>query len=161
MRKFDLEAAASVIAVEQVILDWAYELDVNNGDNITDLLTEDCNYSVGGSNIIGHAGIAQFYAARNERVRTQQKDGVRTQRHGVTSLRVVIKDKTNAKANFIIINFSGEGKPPLLSATTPTIVADCQMDCRREGDVWRIASFASQPIFVGNDPFLNASVVKK
>jgi hypothetical protein len=32
--------------------------------------------------------------------------------------------------------------------------------CEEDGE-WRIALFDSQPIFVGNDPFLNAAMAMK
>ncbi len=44
----------------------------------------------------------------------------------------------------------------------PTIVADCRMEFRRDTDgKWRISLFDSTPMFIGNDPFLNAAVVRK
>ena len=162
MPRFNQETAVSAIELQQLIVEWGYELDMNGGLNIAALCTEDCNYLVGGISHRGHAAVKKFYTDRGERVRTQQKDGVRTQRHTITNLRVSFQDKDLATVNFILVNYSAEGKAPAFNLTGPTIIADCRMECRREADgEWRIALFDSEPTFIGNDPFLNAAVVKK
>jgi SnoaL-like domain len=161
MARFDKETGISAIELHQLIADWGHELDMNGGLAIARLLTEDCTYIVGGVPYRGHAPVTKFYTDRGERVRTLQKDGVRTQRHTISNLRVAFQDPSHATVTFIIVNYSAEGNPPVLGLTGPTIVADCRMDCRRETDgEWRISLFDSAPMFVGNDPFLNASVVK-
>ena len=111
---------------------------------------------------VGHEAVRAFYAARNERVRTQQQDGVRTQRHTISNFRFAFASADDADVSFTLVNYSSEGKPPVLNLVGPTIVADCRMEFRRgaDGD-WLISLFDSAPIFIGNDPFLNASVVKK
>ena len=162
MRRFDQETAVSALELHQLIAEFGHELDANGGLNITAFYSEDCNFLVGGNSFRGHAAVKKFYADRAERVRTQQKDGVRTQRHTITNLRISFQDKNHATLNFVIVNYSAAGKAPVFDLTCPTIVADCRMECRREADgQWRIAEFASEPVFVGNDPFLNAAVVKK
>lgn len=159
---FDHESALAVVALQQLIAEWGYRLDFHGGSDVADLCTPDCTYLVGGTTHSGPAAVNAFYAARNERVRALQKDGVRTQRHTISNLRVTFSDADNASATFLLVNYSKEGPAPALDLTGPTIVADCQMDCRREADgEWRIALFDSQPIFIGNDPFLNAAVVSK
>lgn len=159
---FDQESAVSVANLQQLIAEWGYRLDIHGGANVAEICTGDCTYLVGGTTYTGHAAVNAFYAARNERVRTQQKDGVRTQRHTISNLRVSFKDADNASATFLLVNYSKEGPAPALDLTGPTIIADCQMEFRREADgEWRIALFDSQPIFIGNDPFLNAAVVRK
>jgi hypothetical protein len=161
MPRFNQDNAASALEVQQLIVEWGYDLDLTGGSTLTDLCTGDCEYYVGGKLYSGHEPIRQFYAARNERVRTQQKDGVRTQRHTISNFRVVFKEAGFASVDFMLVNYSAEGKAPALNLVGPTIIADCRMDCRREADgEWRIALFDSTPVFIGNDPFLNASVVK-
>lgn len=161
MAKFTPAEAASAVALHQLIMDWGHELDMNGGLSIAGILTPDCHYLVGGTAYDGPDAVTGFYTARGERVKNLQKDGVRTQRHAISNLRVAFKSPTEASVTFLIVNYSNEGKPPILNLVGPTIVADCQMDCREEADGhWRISLFDSQPRFVGNDPFLNASVVK-
>ncbi len=162
MPRFTQQNAADAMDVHQLIIEWGHELDINNAINITDSCTQDCTYYLAGKPFTGHDAIKQFYAARNERVRTQQKDGVRTQRHTISNLRVTFADKDSAVIHFMLVNYSKEGKPPALDLVGPTIVADCKMEAKREADgEWRISLFDSTPIFIGNDPFLNASVVRK
>jgi ketosteroid isomerase-like protein len=161
MSRLDPEAALSALELQQLIADWGHELDANGGLGLMDLCTEDCNYVVGGTSFRGRAAVRRFYVDRGERVRTQQKDGVRTQRHTISNLRISFQDASRANLEFTIVNYSGEGKAPVFGLAGPSIVADCRMHCRREGDgSWRIAEFSSEPIFVGNDPFLNAAVVR-
>lgn len=161
MARFDQETAVSAMEIHQLIADWGHELDMNGGLGVAGLITEDCTYRVGGVAYLGHGPVTKFYSDRGERVRTQQKDGVRTQRHTITNLRVAFQDKSHAAVTFIIVNYSAEGKPPV-DLTGPTILADCRMECRRDADgEWRICLFDSTPMFVGSDPFLNASVVKR
>lgn len=161
MPRFEQDRVADVIELQQLILHWGHDLDASGGTNVASLCTEDCEYNVGGVTHTGHSAITAFYAARNERVRTQQKDGVRTQRHTITNLRVSFQSEDRAQVEFLIVNYSAEGKAPALNLIGPTIIADSRMECRRGSDrEWRISLFDSAPIFVGNDPFLNASVIK-
>jgi hypothetical protein len=162
MPRFDQETAVSAMELHQLIAEWGDELDSNGGLTVTRLCTEDCTYLIGGNAIRGTAAVQKFYADRGERVRTQQKDGVRTQRHVISNLKITFKTNDSAVLHFIIVNYSAEGKAPVSNLVGPTIVADCRMECRREADgEWRIALFDSTPVFIGNDPFLNAAVLKK
>ena len=162
MPGFDQARAGDVLEIQQLIIEWGYDLDMTGGSAVAKLVTDDCDYKVGGVQHLGPDAVTKFYAARNERVRTQQKDGVRTQRHTITNPRVSFQGAQDATIEFLIVNYSAEGKAPALNLVGPTIIADCQMKCRRDGARgWLIASFDSQPVFIGNDPFLNASVVKK
>ena len=162
MPSFNQDTAAKAVAVQQLIAEWGYELDINNGTTMDRLVTDDCRYLVGGTPHLGPRAVLAFYAARNERVRTQQKDGVRTQRHTITNHRFSFPGPDYAHATFLLVNYSQEGPAPALNLVGPTIIADCSMEFRLGADgEWRIALFDSTPVFIGNDPFLNASVVKK
>lgn len=162
MPKFDQDAAIKSAALNQLIAEWGYELDFNGGLTMPRLCTEDCRYFVGGTLYSGHAAVQKFYTDRGERVRTQQKDGVRTQRHTISNLRLSFPAVDYAHVTFLLVNYSAEGKAPALNLIGPTIIADCRMECRLESDGdWRIALFDSTPVFIGNDPFLNASVVRR
>lgn len=161
MPRFTQAHALSVIEIHQLVVDWGFDLDIHGGMHVASLCTPDCHYLVGGTLHQGHAPITAFYQARNDRVAVQQKDGVRTQRHTITNQRVTFSDADHAGATFILVNYSAEGRPPILDLVGPTIVADCRMEFRRDADgEWRIALFDSTPLFVGNDPFLNAAVVR-
>ncbi|WCT73488.1 nuclear transport factor 2 family protein [Sphingomonas naphthae] len=162
MPRFAKEDAASVIELNQLLALWCTELDMNGGADIASLCTEDCTYLVGGRVHQGHDAIRGFYAARNARVASLQKDGVRTQRHTISNFLYSFAAHDAATVRYTLVNYSREGPPPALDLVGPTIVADVTMEIRREADgEWRISLFDSIPIFIGNDPFLNASVVPK
>ncbi len=162
MPRFTPGTAESVVEIQQLIAEWCRELDINGGTDIASLCTEDCTYILAGKPHIGHAAIRAFYAARNERVRAQQRDGVRTQRHAISNFLTTFDAPDSASVAFTLVNYSGEGKPPIVNLVGPTIVADCRMAFQHGSDgAWRISLFDSTPIFIGNDPFLNASVVPK
>ena len=161
MPRITPENATSRIEIEQLVLDWGYDLDMHGGMNVAPLCTDDCHYLVGGTLHRGHAPVQAFYAARNERVAAQQKDGIRTQRHTISNMRINFPAEDAGTAQFLLVNYSAEGKAPILNLIGPTIVADCHMEFRRKSDgEWRISFFDSTPIFIGNDPFLNAAVVQ-
>ncbi|HEX7871758.1 MAG TPA: nuclear transport factor 2 family protein [Sphingobium sp.] len=162
MARFDRENAADVLALHQLVADWCHRLDIHNCEGIEALCTEDVEYLVGGVPHRGHAAVAAFYAARNERVRNHQRDGVRTQRHSVSNFRVEFTGADTAGIAFLLVNYSAEGPAPALNLVGPTIIADSRFECRRDdAGEWLIALFDSKPVFIGNDPFLNAAVVPK
>lgn len=162
MARFDPQTAVFALEIQQLIAEWCHELDANGGADIARLCTEDCAYMLAGTPHTGHAAINALYAARNERVRLQQRDGVRTQRHTLSSFLTTFQGADAAKVAFTLVNYSKEGKAPALDLVGPTIIADCRMEFRRDADgEWRISLFDSAPAFVGNDPFLNAAVMPK
>jgi hypothetical protein len=162
MPKFDQQTAVAAMEIQQLVSEWVAELDFNGGLTMPRLITEDCEYFVGGTLYRGHAPVLKFYTDRGERVRTQQRDGVRTQRHTVSTFRISFPAAGETEFFFTLVNYSAEGKAPALNLVGPTIIADCRMQARREADgEWRISLFDSTPVFIGNDPFLNASVAPK
>src|SRR5258706_11768253 len=69
--KFDMEQALAVAAIQQLISEWATELDVHNGLHISGLVTEDCSYTVGGTARQGRAAVEKFYQERLARLSAQ------------------------------------------------------------------------------------------
>ncbi|MET0239063.1 MAG: nuclear transport factor 2 family protein [Sphingobium sp.] len=162
MPKFDSGNAADVLALHQLVADWCYALDITNCEGVELLCTDDVEYLVGGVAHRGREAVAKFYAARNERVKNNQRDGVRTQRHSVSNFRVEFTGTDSAKIAFLLVNYSAEGPAPALNLIGPTIIADSRFECRKDSDgEWAISLFDSKPVFIGNDPFLNAAVVPK
>ena len=50
MAKFTMEEAQAVVCIQQLVHDWANELDVHNGlQDMADIITDDCVYLVGGA----------------------------------------------------------------------------------------------------------------
>lgn len=162
MQSFDSGTAVIFVALQQRLAEFFDEIDNGMGRRIDAFYASDGVFLVGGRAHTGHAEIGRFYADRERRILAEQKDGVRSSRHVFGNTRIEAAEADRAIASFVLVNFSGEGRPPLFGLTTPTVVADCRMAFQRDEDgVWRIARFESQPIFVGNDPFLNKAVVKR
>lgn len=147
LAKFAMNEAAHVASINQVIFDWANELDRNNGLSIreADVLTNDCRYFVGGEWREGSSAVAQFYEERH--VRLAGGNGVPVMRHIISNLRVHFSANDTASASYVLLFFAALGTPPFTSCD-PSAVADVEMQCRRSSDGrWRICRFESVQIF--------------
>jgi SnoaL-like domain len=145
--KFNMEQAVAVVAVQQLINDWAFELDVNNGLNIAGLVTEDCVYAVGGATRQGRPEVEKFYRERLERL-SARPEGVPTQRHTLSNLRVSFRSANEVSITFSLVYFTTAGMASGLNHADPAAVADVRMDCRLDGaGQWRIAKFDSNQTF--------------
>jgi len=155
MRKFDAEKLILAYELEQLLYDFAAELDLNDARDITSFYTPDAVFRAGPNVVSGADAIAEFYAQRGERVRELQRDGKRTGRHTFLNVRVFIEDDDNATIRFTNVNYAGEGGAPVLGLEGPSMVADCTMICRRvaEGQ-WRFAEFAPSAALIGEDDFM-------
>jgi ketosteroid isomerase-like protein len=144
--KFNTEQALAVIEIQQLINDWAQELDIHNGLHITDLVTEDCSYNVGGGRE-GRAAIEKFYQERLERL-SATPSGVPVHRHALSNLRVTFRTIGDASITFSLVYFTTAGMTSGINHADPAAVADVRMDCRRDTDGhWRIAKFDSNQTF--------------
>ena len=151
----DLESVSATLELQQLISDYWHELDSNGARNVTDDYTEDCEDVAGASfNLKGRAGVRQFYDERAKHVATE-KDGIRNTRHLAANVRIALKGKDRASVEFVMVNYSGAGKPPVTDFTGPSMVADVFWECVREADgKWRLASFRGAPLFIGNEGFI-------
>ncbi len=144
--KLNKEQAVAVCEVQQLINDWAYELDVHNGLEIANLITEDCLYSVRGNTLEGRAAVESFYQERLRNL-SAQPTGVPTQRHTLSNLRVGFQSANDVSITFTLVFFTTAGTAPGGNPAEPAAVADVRMECRRGGDEeWRIAKFDSNQI---------------
>lgn len=147
MAKVTAEQLPIIASVQQLINDWAYELDVNNGLKISDLVTEDCSYNVAGSLRQGRAAVEQFYRERLERL-SAQPGGVPTQRHMLSNLRVNFRSDKEVSITFSLLYFTTAGMASGTNHADPAAVADVRMDCRQDADgEWRISKFDSNQTF--------------
>lgn len=147
MAKLNMEQVLVVGEVQQLINDWAYELDVNNGLEISSLVTEDCIYSVRGAPLKGRAAVGRFYKERLESL-SAEPTGTPTQRHTLSNLRVCFQGASEVSITFTLLFFTTAGVAPGLNHANPAAVADVRMDCRRCDDgEWRIAKFDSNQTF--------------
>jgi uncharacterized protein (TIGR02246 family) len=145
--KFSIEQAVARAEVQELINEWATELDLHNGLHIAGLVTEDCSYNVGGTPRQGRAEVEKFYKERLARL-SAQPDGVPTQRHILSNLRVSFSSDTAASITFSLVYFTTAGMASKLNHADPAAVADVRMNVRRDTDgQWRIAMFDSGQTF--------------
>jgi hypothetical protein len=144
MVKFNMQQAVDFSAVQELINEWARDLDMHEGLHVADLVTQDCSYTVRNAPLRGRAAVDKFYRDRLTRL-SAQPEGVPTQRHMISNLCVRFHNANEVSTTFSLIYFStasGSDRPD------PAAAADVRMDCRREDDEhWRIASFDSNQIF--------------
>ena len=148
MAKFDLEQAAAVAAMMQLISEWTHEVDTNGGRRIkqADLLTKDCRCKLSDQWIEGLDEIAKFY--KEIYAQAEAGEGMPVIRQLVTNFRVSFSSKTEAKVGFELLLFAKRGKVPFRDYCEPVEVADVHVDCRREADGhWRISRLDSDRIF--------------
>jgi len=145
--KFNMEQALAVVEVQQLINDWAQDLDIHNGLHVSGLVTEDCTYLVGGVPRQGRAAVEKFYQERLERLSAQPQSPP-TQRHTLSNLRVSFRDLDQVSITFSLVYFTTAGMASGLNHADPAAVADVRMDCRRDDDgQWQIAKFDSNQTF--------------
>lgn len=148
MAKFTPEQAVAVAEIQQLINEWSFELDVDNGINIASLITEDCSYLVRGGVRTGRAAVAQFYKERLETLGATP-EGVPVHRHMLANLRVKFSSANEASIGFSLIYFSTAGVKAGTKHADPASAADVRMEVRRGADgEWLIARFDSSPIFL-------------
>jgi hypothetical protein len=145
MAKFTVEQAADWVAIQQLTNDWGYELDVNNGLNIGDLVTEECSYTVRAVERKTREEVKAFYKGRI----AEFPDGPPIQRHAQTNLRVQFDGADTADITFTLVYFTTAIVAAGASEADPCAVADVRMRCQRcEDGHWRIAMFDSEQSLV-------------
>jgi len=145
MAKFDANQAADVLAIHQVINEWAFEMDVNNGLAMAPLRTEDRQYGVRGVFRYGPHAVGSFDTVRLG----EFPDGPQIHRHALANHRVTFSSADEARCDFNLTYFSSIVTKMGANIADPFSYADVWKDCRREADGhWRIASFDSKPVFV-------------
>ncbi|MGE0283607.1 MAG: hypothetical protein AB7P20_23735 [Rhizobiaceae bacterium] len=155
MRTIEERHVLQIVALEQTLYDYCAELD-SGAARVTDYFTQDCIFHIGETTWHGHAGLEEHYAADREAVKAYYKGGVRTVRHGLLNLRIRIRDGGRATVDLVFLNFSAGGAPPFVDSSAPTVVADTRLECvLGEDGHWRMHEFHAQPLFFGEDPYLN------
>ncbi|MDR2858026.1 MAG: hypothetical protein LBV50_09285 [Novosphingobium sp.] len=156
MRKFSPEQLHVAFELQQMLYDFAYELD-HGSENVGRFYAEDGAFRTGGINVEGRAAIQGFYDTRNANVKKYQKDGERTGRHIFTNVRVVFDEADGDQATiyFTNMNFAGEGPAPVQGLGAPSAIADGLMECRRQaGGHWLFTLFAPRQALIGEDDFM-------
>lgn len=147
MAKVEPAQVADMLAVEQLIHEWADELDINNGLQMADLLCDDVVYTVRGGPRHSRDDVLAFYRQRFAELEATPA-GVPIHRHAVVNLRTTFRTGDEVACRFGMIYFSAMGMASGTDHADPALVADVEMDCRRCADGhWRIARFDSAPVF--------------
>lgn len=156
MRKFTPDQMLAAFELEQLLYDFAYEID-HGAKNVGQFYAEDGAFRTGGVAAEGPAGVQAFYDNRNAAVKQHQKGGERTGRHVFTNVRVVFDESDANKATmyFTNINYAGEGPAPVQGLGSPSAIADGLMECRRGSDGhWAFTLFAPKQALIGEDDFM-------
>jgi uncharacterized protein (TIGR02246 family) len=145
--KFTAEQAIAYVTIQQLIHDWADELDITNGLKMADLVTESCHYTVRGEPRLSRDEVVKFYQGRlNELEATPA--GVPDHRHILSNLRADFRNDDHAAIEFKLVYFTTAGVSTGLEHADPAAVADVRMEVRREADGhWRISRFDSNQLF--------------
>jgi len=157
MRKFTPEQMLAAFELEQMLYDFADEIDMQGAQNVGRFYAEDGAFRTGGVNAEGPSGVQAFYDNRNANVKKHQRDGQRTGRHIFTNVRVVFDaaDADKATLHFTNVNYAGEGPAPVQGLGSPSAIADGVMECRRGTDGhWLFTLFAPKQALIGEDDFM-------
>ena len=148
MAKFTPEQAVAVVEIQQLVNEWSYELDVNDGVNMGGLVTEDCHYVVRGAPRMGREAVVQFYTERRATL-SATPEGLPVQRHMLANPRVSFTSANEASIGFSLIYFSTAGMKSGTKHADPASTADVRMEVRRGADgEWLISKFDSTPVFI-------------
>jgi len=155
LRRYTPEQWMVAYELEQMLYDFAAELDLNQSRNIADFYTEDATFVAGPNRVTPRDAIVKFYELRNENVAKYQKDGARTGRHTFLNVRVELLDEDNAYIHFTNVNYAAEGAAPAPGLKGPSMIADCRMTCKRQPDgSWLFSEFAPSAALMGEDDFM-------
>jgi SnoaL-like domain len=147
MANLSIEQVVAIASIEQLINDWAYDLDVHEGLHVGSLVTEDCRYTVRAVERPGRAAVEAFYKERLATL-SAQPGGAPTQRHILSNLRVNFTSATAASITFSLVYFSTMGIAAGTDHADPAAMSDVRMDVRRDTDGhWRISKFDSSMTF--------------
>jgi hypothetical protein len=153
--------ALDVTILQQMVTDYFHTLDTQGGLAALHFFSEDVDVAIGNASYSGHAGMRRFYERIRERVKTEQKDGIRTGRHTYLNFKVDFPEPDRATILLVNVTFTGSGAPPVDQSVAPSILTDVRFECRRHGDgQWVIHGYYGKPVFVGSDPFLIKSLIE-
>lgn len=135
------------IAIHQLISDFAYSIDIENGARTAELFTEQGWYESDSRRSTGRDAIRLAYERRAAR-------GVRTSRHIFTNVIVERAGDGNYRGKSLLLLFAEDGHPPLLP--TPLLVADVEDEYSFDGNSALIQSRQLRSIFRSDshDPVL-------
>jgi hypothetical protein len=118
---------------------------LDGGSRAREFYLPDALYIVGNNRFEGEEKIRAFYARRRQ-------SGTTTRRHLIGNLRVFRDDARRAHVAGAMSLYRADGRPPVLRAKPPAMIADFEAQCVLGDDqLWRFQSHVLRPIFVGSD----------
>lgn len=133
------------LALERLLVDYWADVDETGGETAHRFYLSDGLFAVGNNRFEGEDKIRAFYDRRRQQGRA-------TTRHLVSNVRVFSDEDWRARAVGVMTLYRADGKPPIIGAKPPAMIADFAARCvlGQEGR-WRFQSHVLRPIFVGND----------
>ncbi len=146
MPKFTAAQAIDVLAIYQLLGEWAKDIDENQGVSVGPLLTEDCAYSLPVKAYRGRAEVVDYYQARLAEL-SASPTGVPAQRHVLSNLCVHFTGADTARVSFVMTYFTALSAGSGNSPADPALVGDGDMIVQREADgEWRIARLDTEVV---------------
>ena len=103
------------LAIHQLISNFAFSIDMENGERTAELFTEDGWYESDSRRSVGREAIREAYRRRAAR-------GPRTSRHIFTNLRIEYVGRNAYRGTALMLLFARDGYPP--APPNPLLVAD-------------------------------------
>lgn len=129
------------LAIHQLVSDFAYSIDMENGERTAELFTEDGWYESDNQRSTGRDAIRKAYRRRAER-------GPRTSRHIFTNLRIERVDEHAYRGTALLLLFAEDGYPP--APAHPLLVADVEDVYVVDGPTARLRSRRLDSIFAAD-----------
>lgn len=138
---------AAWIAIHELISEFAYSIDIDNGVRTAELFTEQGWYESDSRRSTGREAIRQAYERRAAR-------GVRTSRHIFTNVKLERVGDSAYRGKSLLLLFAEDGHPPLLPI--PLLVADVEDEYFFDGNSALIRSRQLRTVFRSDshDPVL-------
>jgi 4-hydroxy-2-oxoheptanedioate aldolase len=131
--------------IEELLVEFAYRLDVGRGELVHELFEPGGTYIVDGRPLSGREAIRDGYAAR-------AAQGPRTARHIFSNLRIEPVSAGRLRAQSVVVIYAEDGEP-VHPAGAPLVVGDFTDVCVRGGDGrWRFERRELRTLFQGDGP---------
>jgi hypothetical protein len=130
---------ATLLALTDLLVEFAYSVDFDNGMSTAELFTEDGYYESDGQRSTGRAAIHQAYVSRAAR-------GIRTSRHVFTNMRFRRDGHGRLVGRSIMLLFAQDGPAP--HPAEPLLVADVDDVYEFHAGQPRIAARSLRTVFI-------------
>ncbi|MDX1873255.1 nuclear transport factor 2 family protein [Mycolicibacterium sp. 120266] len=134
---------ATRTAIEELIVDFAWRIDHQQGHRVEELFHDDGEYVLFGYPVQGRAAIKALYAHR-------RSSGARTSRHLFSNVHITAADDATIHAVSVLTLHAADGLPPL--PLRALMIADYDDVISRGSDGrWRFARRTTTALFQATD----------